>query len=247
MAIKISLQKLIESGAHFGHQSKRWNPKMKPYLYGIQEGVHVFDLVKTKKALEEALELLVKTSKQGKSILILGTKKQARDKIKEVGIETGCFYVYERWLGGTLTNFDQIKKSIRKLAEMKEKMAAGEYKQFTKKERLLIDREIARLERFFGGIAEMKDLPDLLVIVDTKREHAAVKEALMKNVTTIGIVDSNSDPTKVDCPIPMNDDATRAIDYVLSLVGEAIMEGKRKSKPANTEAQKSTQKTQKKQ
>ncbi len=225
MTVKVSLKTLLETGAHFGHQSRRWNPKMADYLYGIQEGVHVFDLIKTKKALDEALQVLSDASKAGKKILILGTKKQAKKKTDEVGRSAGCFYVTERWLGGTLTNFNQIQKSIRKLTEMKEKMAQGEYKQFTKKERLLIEREIARLERFFGGIVEMKDLPDILVIIDTKREHAAVKEADMKNVTTIGIVDSNADPTRITHPIPMNDDATRAVEYVLELFGEAIKEG----------------------
>ncbi len=226
MAIKVDSKKLLEAGAHFGHQARRWNPKMAPYLYGVQDKVHVFDLIKTKQMLEEALEVLKKASKQGKKILILGTKKQAKEWIAKVAQEVGCFYVNERWLGGTFTNFDQIKKSTQKLADLKNKMQKGEFNSFTKKERLLIEREIARLTRFFGGIAEMEKLPDFLFVVDTKRESGAIKEARVKGVETIAIVDSNSDPTLVDYPIPMNDDATRAIEYVLSLVKEAILEGK---------------------
>lgn len=225
MAIKVSLKTLIESGAHFGHQARRWNPKMTEYLYGEQDGVHVFDLIKTKEALSEALEMIKTFSKEGKKILLLGTKKQAKDKVIEIGQSSGCFYVSERWLGGTITNFDQIKKSTRKLTDLKEKMGKGEFKTYTKKERLLIDREIARLNRFFGGIVEMEKIPDLLVVIDTKREVTAVKEARMKGIEVIGIVDSNSDPTMVDYPIPMNDDATKALDYVIGLFGEAIREG----------------------
>jgi len=230
MTVKVSLKELLEAGAHFGHQSRRWNPKIEPYLYGVEKGVHVFDLTKTKEALEEALEVLKKTSKENKVILFVGTKKQAKEKIKEVAQATDCFYVNERWLGGTLTNFEQIQKSIKKLSKMKEKREEGEYKHFTKKERLLLDREITRLERFFGGIAELNGLPDLLVVVDIRKEVGAIKEAQMKGITTVGIVDSNSDPTGIDYPIPMNDDASKAIDYVLSLMQKAVQEGRGKSK-----------------
>jgi small subunit ribosomal protein S2 len=228
MANNISLQKLIESGAHYGHQAKRWNPKMEPFIYGTTDGVHVFDLVKTKEALEKALVRLTEISKKKGKILLLGTKKQAKEKTKKVAIEAGVNYVTERWLGGTFTNFQQIKNSTRKLVEMKQNVSNGFYKDRTKKERLLIDREIARLNRFFGGLVGLDDLPDILVIVDTKREKAAVKEAKMKLVETIGIVDTNSDPELVDYPIPMNDDATKALEYVLELIGKAIEKGKGK-------------------
>ncbi len=230
MAIKVSAEELLKGGAYFGHQARRWNPKMKPYLYGIQDGVHVFDLIKTKEKIEEVLEFLAQSSKKGKKVLILGTKKQVKDKVKEVAEKAGCFYVNERWLGGTITNFDQIKKSLSKLDEMKSKLDKGEYDSFTKKERLLIEREVARLERFFGGIVGMEDIPDILFVIDTKRETTAVKEARNKKVIVIGVVDSNSDPTQVDYPIPMNDDATRALDYVLTLVGDSISPGKTKKK-----------------
>ena len=233
MSNNVSLDKLLEAGAHFGHQARRWNPKMAPYLYGVQEGVHVFDLTKTKPLLEEALEFLKKSHAEGKVILFLGTKKQVKEKVEEVAIKCGCPHVTERWLGGTFSNFEQIKRSLDKLADMKAKKASGQYDKFTKKERLLIDREITRLERFFGGITSLEKLPDILVVMDSHKEIGAVNEARKAGLTIVGIVDSNSDPTLVDYPIPMNDDAQSALEYVLELIGKAISEGKVKvKKPA---------------
>jgi len=223
MSISISLEKLLDAGAHFGHQTRRWNPKMEDYIYGDENGVHVFDLIKTKEALEGALEALNQMAKDGKKVVFVGTKKQVKEKVVEVAKETHHYFVNERWLGGTLTNFEQIKRSLRKLSEMKEKKEAGEYKTFTKKERLLIDREIERLERFFGGLQGLDVRPDALVIIDVKKEKGAALEAKKLGVTTIGIVDSNSDPDLVDYPIPMNDDASKALDYVLDLFKEALI------------------------
>lgn len=225
MPIKISLEKLLEAGAHFGHHSKRWNPKMATYLYGVQDGIHVFDLIKTKSALEEALTELKKRISEGKVVLLLGTKKQIKDKVAEIA--TGCNlpFVTERWLGGTLTNFEQIKKSTSKLTEMKAKMASGDYAKFTKKERLLLEREIARLERFFGGVVSLTKIPDAIFVIDTHKESGAVREAKRVGVEVFAIVDSNADPTLVDYPIPMNDDATKALEYVLDLVKQTILEG----------------------
>lgn len=228
MAIDISLKELIQTGAHFGHQSRRWNPKMKPYLHGTREGIHVFDLTKTKTLLQEALKTLEAAAKKGELILLLGTKKQAKQKVAEVGKEAGIYFVTERWLGGTLTNFEQIGKSVTKMADMKEKMEKGEYKILTKKERLLKEREIQRLEKFFGGIAGIKQEPDLLVVVDIKREKSAIREAGMRGIPIIAMVDSNCDPEGITYPIPMNDDATKAIEYVLDLIKEAILLGKSK-------------------
>lgn len=230
MAIKISLDELIKNGAHFGHQSKRWNPKMKPYLYGIKDGIHLFDLEKTKECLEEALTVIQKTASENGTILILGTKKQAKSLVENTAKEVGCFYVNERWLGGVFTNFNQIKKSAEKLTDMKEKMSSGFYNSYTKKERLLMEREIKRLERFFGGIVGMQKVPDLLITIDVKKEFVAIREARIKNVTSVGIVDSNSDPLSVDYPIPMNDDATKALEYAFDLIVQAIKEGKNKIK-----------------
>ncbi len=200
---------------------------MEEYLYGSKDGVHVFDLTKTKQHLEEALEVLKEASREGKNIVFVGTKKQAKEKIVEVAKRSGAFYINERWLGGIITNFQQIRRSTRKLSEMKQNFETGAYSEYTKKERLLLDREVKRLERFFGGIAELTDVPQLLIIIDTKREFGAVREALQAKVTTIGVVDSNSDPTLIDFPIPMNDDASKAVEYVLDLFADAIMEGKK--------------------
>jgi len=228
MTVKVSLEDLLNSGAHFGHQTRRWNPKMGEYLYGSDNGVHIFDLTKTKPLLEEALEFLSKSAKEGKTILLLGTKKQIKEKVAKVGEELGIPYVNERWLGGTISNFPQMQKSLKKMEEMAANVTAGFYNKYTKKERLLIDREITRLERFFGGIKNLKGVPDVLFVIDTKREAGAVHEANTKKVPVVGIVDSNSDPDPIDYPIPMNDDASKALEYVLDLFKEAISEGKKK-------------------
>lgn len=225
--IDITLEELFEAGAHFGHQSKRWNPKMQPYLFGVREGIHVFDLAKTRELLLEALEVLSKASADGKTIMFVGTKKQAKDKLAQVAQSCGSLYVDQRWLGGTLTNFGQIQKSLKSLEEMKNKLAAGEYSEYTKKERVLIERKIADLEKSFGGIATMHGLPDLMVVIDTHHEKGAVAEANKTEVPIIGVIDSNSDPTLIDYPIPMNDDASNSLNLVLDLFERAIMEGKK--------------------
>lgn len=203
---------------------------MEEFLYGEDAGVHVFDLTKTKPMLEEALEYLRSVVAEGKSVLLLGTKKQIKEKVREIAEATGMPYVNERWLGGSFSNFEQMKRSLKKMEEMKDNMATGAYNKYTKKERLLIEREIARLERFFGGVKNIKDIPSVLFVIDTKREHGAVREANAKKIPVVGIVDSNADPDLVDYVIPMNDDASKALEYVLELVKEAILEGKGKIK-----------------
>jgi small subunit ribosomal protein S2 len=203
---------------------------MEDYIYGSENGVHIFDLTVTKPMLEEALGFLTKTASEGKTILLLGTKKQIKEKVKEVAEAAGVPYVNERWLGGTVSNFGQMKRSLKKLEEMKANVVSGAYNKFTKKERLLIDREITRLERFFGGVTALTSVPDVLFVIDTKREAGAVHEANTSHVSVVGIVDSNADPDLVDYPIPMNDDASKALEYVLELVKEAILEGKKKIK-----------------
>jgi small subunit ribosomal protein S2 len=230
--VSVSLEELLESGAHFGHQARRWNPRMQPYLYGVKEGVHVFDLVKTRECLLAALEVLENASRGGKTILLVGTKKQFKNKVKEVAQNTGTMYVTERFLGGTLTNFQQISKSIRNLSTMKEKFAKGEYNNYTKKERLLLDRKMQDLEKSFGGIAQLTKIPDLLVILDTHKEKGAVREAKVMGVPTIGIVDSNADPREVTYPVPMNDDAAKAVEFVLTLFEQALLAGKKPVKVA---------------
>ncbi|MFC1600491.1 30S ribosomal protein S2 [Patescibacteria group bacterium] len=234
--IDISLKKLIEAGAHFGHQTKRWNPKMEEFLYGEKEGVHIFDLIKTKELLEEALDFVKKSVKGKKTILFVGTKKQVKDKIVEVAKVTDSFYVKERWLGGTITNFGQIKKTAQKLTDLKKGFESGEYKDRTKKEKLLLKREIQKLEKFLSGLVGMEETPDVLVIFDIKRELTAVKEAMAKNIPTVAIVDSNCDPTPIDYPIPMNDDASRALEYVLDLFKETILDAKKAKKGSSNKA-----------
>lgn len=235
----ITLEKLLEAGAHFGHHARRWNPKMAEYLYGVVEGVHVFDLVKTRALLLEALDVLQKAVAEGKVILFVGTKKQAKDKLKEICEKNKVPYVTERWLGGTLTNFEQLAKSVKNLADMKQKREAGEYASFTKKERLLINRKIEKLERFFSGVASLTKPPDLIVIIDTHHEIGAVREAKRLSIPTIGVVDSNADPTEVSYPIPMNDDASASVNLILDLFDETLQS---KVKPAVKKTKKNAKK-----
>jgi len=228
MTQTVSLEELVKSGAHFGHQSRRWNPKMAEYLYGEKDGIHIFDLTKTKEKLEEALAIIKQTAKEGKTILFIGTKKQVKDYLVTTAKATNSFYINERWLGGTLSNFEQIKKSIKKLADLKKGLTTGEFNEYTKKERLLLEREMLRLERIVGGLTGMEKRPDLLVIIDTKKEGSVIKEAKRLKVAMVGISDSNSDPNDTDYVIPMNDDATNALTYVLDLMRDAIQEGQGK-------------------
>lgn len=206
---------------------------MKDFLYKVQDSTFIFDLIKTKSLLEEALEFLSTESKAGKKILFVGTKKQLKENIIDVAKATNNFYISERWLGGTFTNFEQIKKSLHKMDDMKKKLASGEYASYTKKERLLISRDIEKLERMLGGLSGMEKLPDVVFVVDTHKEETAVSEARRLKVPVVGIVDSNGDPDVVDYAIPMNDDATQAVSYILDLVKETLLSTPTKvSKPS---------------
>ena len=226
--IDINLETLLEAGAHFGHQTKRWNPRMSDYVYGVKDGVYIIDLIKTKEAIEKAFEVLTKAVKEQKLILFVGTKKQAKEKIREIGIEADYPYVDERWLGGTLTNFDQVKNSVKTLEGLKADMQAGKYANYTKMERLLIQRRIEKLEKTVGGLIKLDRLPDLMFVVDIRRERGAIAEAKRKGVEVIGLVDTNSDPTEVNLAIPVNDDATAAVVYVLDLIKQAVLQAKSK-------------------
>lgn len=228
MTQKVSLEELVKSGAHFGHQSRRWNPKMAEFLYGEKDGIHIFDLTKTKEKLEEALEVIRETAKAGKTILFIGTKKQVKEKLAETAKATNSFFINERWLGGTLSNFEQIRKSVKKLADLKKGLAGGEFRDYTKKERLLLEREMIRLERIVGGLTGIEKRPDLLIVIDTKKEGSVIKEARRLKVTMIGVSDSNADPNDTDYVIPMNDDATNALAYILDLMRDTILEGQGK-------------------
>ena len=221
----IPLVDLLEAGCHFGHQSRRWNPKMKPFIYCSRDGVHIFDLAQTAKCLQEAcLAAREFVSKDG-VILFLGTKRQAAVIVKEEAIKAGAPYVTVRWLGGTISNWQEIRKRLDKLAERKEKKEKGEYDKYTKKENVLIDREISRLERFFGGMSDLNKTPDALFIVDINKEMTAVREARRRGIKIFAIADSNSDPDLIDYPIPANDDAVKSIELIVKTFGKAVLEG----------------------
>ena len=221
----IPLVDLLEAGCHFGHQSRRWNPKMKPFIYCSRDGVHIFDLAQTAKCLQEAcLAAREFVSKDG-VILFLGTKRQAAVIVKKEAIKAGAPYVTVRWLGGTISNWQEIRKRLDRLAERKEKKEKGEYDKYTKKENVLIDREISRLERFFGGMSDLNKTPDALFIVDINKEMTAVREARRRGIKIFAIADSNSDPDLIDYPIPANDDAVKSIELIVKTFGKAVLEG----------------------
>lgn len=224
--VDITLEELLEAGCHFGHQVRRWNPKMAPYIYGAREGVHIFDLAKTREGLLGAAEAVRKLASEGGVILFVGTKKQIRDIVRDAAARVGAPYVSERWLGGTLTNFEQIKRSTDNLARMKKEREAGEYQEYTKHERLLLDRKIAELERKFGGIAALTKIPDMLFVLDTHQEEKTVLEAQKMGVPVVGVVDTNADPAKIDYPIPANDDAVKSVALIVEFITKAVEEGK---------------------
>jgi len=224
--MKIELKDLLDAGCHFGHQSQRWNPKMANYLYGEKEGIHIFDLAKTKESLEKAMEFVQETTASGGKIIFVGTKRQAQAIVKEEAIKAKMPFITERWLGGIVTNWDNIKKSINKLKDLKAQKEEGVLKKYTKKENILIDREISRLERFFGGLADLEDLPAAIFVVDVKKEKAAIREAAKKNIKIVAIVDSNSDPDLVDWIIPANDDAVGSIKLIVESIGKVAKEGR---------------------
>lgn len=221
------MKDLLEAGVHFGHQSKRWNPKMKQYIFTARNGVHVIDLAKTVPLLEEAYDAIRDISSDGREVIFVGTKKQARHIVTEEAKRVGAMYMSERWIGGLLTNFDSIKKSLKKLETLKEQRESGELDTFTKKERAGFDHEIARLERQLGGVATLKQLPGALFVIDPRKEEIAVMEAKNAGVKVIAVVDTNCDPTHIDYPIPGNDDALKSIKLFVSVMANAVEEGKK--------------------
>lgn len=223
----VSLLELLKSGAHFGHKTSRWNPKMKPFIFTIRNDIHILDLEKTKKALIKAAGFASEVAKNGGTILFIGTKRQSREIIKQAAIACGMPYVTVRWLGGTFTNFKTIQKTIRKLEKLTELRESGELQtRYTKKERLLIEREISKLQKLFEGIKQMKRIPEAVFIGDINYNDIALTESQKQKVKIIGVVDTNSNPEGVDYPIPCNDDATKAIELVAQIISEAINEGK---------------------
>ncbi len=213
---------MLDAGVHFGHQTKRWNPKMKPFIFDARNGIHIIDLSKTLSQLDHACAFLRSTVSKGGKVLFVGTKKQAQQAVKEIAKECGQYSVTERWLGGTLTNFATIKRSIDRLKQIEKMEADGTLNSYGKQEQSVIRREATRLSKFFGGIRDMDKLPGAVFVVDIKREHNAVAEARRVRIPVVAIVDTNCDPDLVDYPIPGNDDAIRSVRMVLATVGQAV-------------------------
>ncbi len=222
---KVEVKQLLEAGVHFGHLTRKWNPNMAPYIYMERNGIHVINLYKTAAKLEEANEALQKIASSGRKILFVATKKQAKDIVAEKVAKVNMPYITERWPGGMLTNFVTIRKAVKKMASIDKMKKDGTFNTLSKKERLQVDRLRSKLEKNLGSIADMTRLPGALFIVDTMREHIAVKEALKLNIPIFAMVDTNSDPRPIDFVIPANDDASKSIEAILTLVTEAIAEG----------------------
>lgn len=226
-----SLQELLEAGVHFGHQTKRWNPKMKPYIWGERNGIYIIDLTQTSQLLNNAYEVVKKAAGQGKKIVFVGTKKQAADIVEDEAKRCGAFYINRRWLGGTLTNFDTIRTRINKLRELEEMKNSGHFDKLPKKEVAILSRQLHKLEKSLGGVKDMRGMPDLLFIVDQKRELNAVLEANKAGVPVVAVVDTNCDPDNIDYVIPGNDDAIRAIRLITKTIADAIIEGRQLRAP----------------
>lgn len=222
----ISMKQLLEAGVHFGHQTRRWNPKMKPYIFTERNGIHVIDLQKTVRLADDAYNYVRDASAQGAVVLFVGTKKQAAEAIKEEAIRAGQFYINHRWLGGTLTNWGTIQKRITRLKSINKMEDDGTFDVLPKKEVVLLNKERERLEKFLGGIADMPRIPDIIYIVDPHKEQIAVKEAKTLGIPVVAMVDTNADPDPIDVIIPANDDAIRAVKLITGKMADAIIEGR---------------------
>jgi len=227
---EITMKQLLESGVHFGHQTNRWNPKMKPYIYGARSGIYIIDLQKTMVRFQEAEKYVRELARAGKKILFVATKKQAQELVAEEATRCGMYYINQRWLGGTLTNFTTIRKSIARLHELEKMDEENQFDLLHKKEALRMRREIAKLNKFFRGIKNMKDLPDALFIVDTRKEKIAQAEGKKLGIKILAMIDTNSDPEGVDFPIPANDDAMRSIKLFTSRIADVCLEGQEMSR-----------------
>ncbi len=222
LVITIGVKELLDAGVHFGHQTKRWNPKMKPFIFDARNGIHIIDLSKTLNQLDAACNFLADTVRKGNKVLFVGTKKQAQQAIKETARESGQYFVTERWLGGTLTNFATIKRSIGRLKQIEKMEADGSINVYVKQEQSVIRREAARLVKFFDGIRSMDKIPGAMFVVDIKREHNAVAEARKLKIPIVALVDTNCDPDQATHPIAANDDAIRSVRMIMATVGQAI-------------------------
>jgi len=222
----VAMKQLLEAGVHFGHQTKRWDPKMAEYIYQARNGIHIIDLQKTSKKIDEAYKFMKEVAEEGKDILFVGTKKQAQECIKDAAIKSNMFYVDQRWLGGMLTNFKTIRKRVERLNKLEEMQENGTFDVLPKKEVAKLKNEMEKLEKNLGGIKEMTKLPGAMFVVDPKAERIAVLEAKKLNIPIIGLVDTNCNPEDVDYPIPGNDDAIRAVNLITDVMANAIIEGR---------------------
>ncbi len=222
----VAMKQLLEAGVHFGHQTRRWDPRMAEYIFQARNGIHIIDLQKTSKKLDEAYAFIREQAEEGKNILFVGTKKQAQNCVQEAAEKSGMFYINQRWLGGTLTNFNTIRKRIERLATLEEMEQNGTFEVLPKKEVVLLRKEMNKLNQNLGGIKNMTEIPDVIFLVDPKKEHIAVQEARKLNIPIVGLVDTNCDPNDVDYVIPGNDDAIRAVKLITDVMANAIIEGK---------------------
>ena len=222
----VAMKQLLEAGVHFGHQTRRWDPRMAEYIFQARNGIHIIDLQKTSKKLDEAYEFLKEQAEEGKTVLFVGTKKQAQECMKEAAIKSGMYYVDQRWLGGMLTNFDTIQKRIQRLKDLEKMEEDGTFDVLPKKEVILLKKEMEKLEKNLGGIKDMDKLPGVIFLVDPKKERIAILEARKLDIPIIGLVDTNCNPEEVDYAIPGNDDAIRAVKLIADVMANAVIEGK---------------------
>ena len=222
----VAMKQLLEAGVHFGHQTRRWDPKMAEYIFQARNGIHIIDLQKTSKKIDEAYAFLKEQAEEGKTVLFVGTKKQAQECVKEAAEKSGMYYIDQRWLGGMLTNFDTIRTRVQRLKDLEKMQEDGTFEVLPKKEVILLKKEMEKLERNLGGIKNMEEIPGVIFLVDPKKEHIAVLEAKKLGIPVIGLVDTNCNPEEVDYAIPGNDDAIRAVKLITDVMANAIIEGR---------------------
>ena len=222
----VAMKQLLEAGVHFGHQTRRWDPKMAEYIFQARNGIHIIDLQKTSKKLDEAYDFMKSQAAEGKTVLFVGTKKQAQDCMKEAAEKSGMYYVNQRWLGGMLTNFETIQKRVKRLNDLEKMQEDGTFEVLPKKEVILLKKEMEKLEKNLGGIKEMTEIPGVIFVVDPKKERIAILEARKLNIPVVGLVDTNCNPEDVDYAIPGNDDAIRAVKLIADCMANAVIEGR---------------------
>ncbi len=233
----VAMKQLLEAGVHFGHQTRRWDPRMAEYIFQARNGIHIIDLQKTSKKLDEAYAFMKEQAEEGKTVLFVGTKKQAQDCVKEAAEKSGMFYINQRWLGGMLTNFETIRARVERLKELERMQEDGTFEVLPKKEVIILKKEMEKLERNLGGIKDMEELPGVMFIVDPKKERIGILEARKLNIPVVGLIDTNCNPEDVDYPIPGNDDAIRAVKLITDVMANAVIEGRQGESLEMTEEQ----------